>query len=195
MADLPARRPPLPAPDLNWQPPADSGEPAALRPPGQEAGEWEIPRIPLQYDRAALAGAVVREKLRTTTTTAAVRGRAYGVVAHQQAAMPEQLLAPELADPEPDDQEQQAGCGDAFDMTALRAWRKSCTDVEVLDLTANRLRRIREAGTKMVNDSRARADRHTAPSDVDAVRPVRPDHQQAHRPQQPAPHRGREAGH
>jgi hypothetical protein len=65
--------------------------------------------------------------------------------------------------------------------------------VEALDLTADRLRRIQEAATKMVNDSRARADRHTA--QADAVRPVRPDDQQAHRPQQPGPHRGREAGH
>ncbi|MFJ4014484.1 MobF family relaxase [Streptomyces sp. NPDC090026] len=195
LADLPARRrPPTPVPDPDRQPPADPGEPAALRPPGQDAGEWEIPRIPLQYDRAILAGAVVREKLRTTTT-AAVRGRVYDVVAHQQAAMPEQLLAPEPAAPEHDDQEPEAGRGDAIDMTALRAWRKSRTDVESLDLTADRLRRIREAGTKMVNDSRARADRHTAPADADAVRPVRPDDQQAHHPQQPAPHRGREAGH
>ncbi|MYY80829.1 MULTISPECIES: MobF family relaxase [unclassified Streptomyces] len=195
LADLPARpRPPTPAPDPDRQPPADPGEPAALQPPGQDAGEWEIPRIPLQYDRAVLAGAVVREKLRTTTTAPAVRGRAYDVVAHQQAAMPEQLLAPEPADPEPDEQEQEAGCGGAIDMTALRALRESRTDVEALDLTADRLRRIREAGTKMVNDSRARADRHT-PADADAVRPVRPDDQQAHRPQQPGPHRGREAGH
>ncbi|MEU5668659.1 hypothetical protein AB0H10_39210, partial [Streptomyces longwoodensis] len=163
LADLPARRrPPAPAPDPERHPPADPGEPAALRPPGQDAGEWEIPRIPLQYDRAVLAGAVVREKLRTTTT-AAVRGRAYDVVAHQQAAMPEQLLAPELAAPEHDDQEPEPGRGEAIDMTALRALRKSRTDVEALDLTADRLRRIREAATKMVNDSRARADRHTAP--------------------------------
>ncbi|AXE27963.1 hypothetical protein C0216_30690 (plasmid) [Streptomyces globosus] len=106
--------------------------------------------------------------------------------------MPEQLLAPEPADPEHDDQEPEAGRGDAIDMTALRALRKSRTDVEALDLTDDRLRRIREAATKMVNDARARADRHTAPADADAVRP---DDQQAHRPQQPAPHRGRDAGH
>ncbi|MFF4779749.1 hypothetical protein ACFY3E_00365 [Streptomyces griseorubiginosus] len=51
---------------------------------------------------------VVREKLRTAT---AVRGLAYDVVAHQQAAMPEQLLAPRPADPNHDDQEQEAGRG------------------------------------------------------------------------------------
>ncbi|MEZ7159944.1 hypothetical protein ACBR38_33535 [Streptomyces sp. MAD19A] len=51
-----------------------------------------------------LTGAVVREKLRATTATA-VRIRAYDVVTHQQAAMPEQLLAPQPPDPETDDQE------------------------------------------------------------------------------------------
>ncbi|MER6345337.1 hypothetical protein ACWC10_35235 [Streptomyces sp. NPDC001595] len=180
-SDIPAlRRPPTPVPDPDRQPPADPGEPAALRSPGQDAGEWEVPRIPLQYERAVLAGAVVREKLRTTT---AVRGRAYDVVAHQQAAMPEQLLAPGPADPEHDDQEQEAGRPEAIDMTVLRALRESRTDVEALDLAADRLRRIQEAANKMINDSRARAHRHTAQADADAVRPVRPDDQQAHHPQ------------
>lgn len=109
--------------------------------------------------------------------------------------MPEQLLAPEPADPGHDDQGPEVGRGEAIDMTVLRALRKLRTDVEALDLTADRLRHIQEAATKMVNESRARADGHTAPADADAVRPVRPDDQQAHRPQQPGPHRGREAGH
>ncbi|MEU5810705.1 MobF family relaxase [Streptomyces sp. NPDC047718] len=193
LADLPARpRPPTPVPDPDRHPPADPGEPAALRPPGQDAGEWEIPRIPLQYDRAVLAGAMVREKLRTTATVA-VRGRAYDVARHQQAAMPEQLLALPAADPD-DDQEPEVGPS-AIDMTALRALRASRTDVEALDLTADRLRRLQEAAAKMTDDSRARADCRTAPADADAVRRVRPDEQQAHRPQEPGPHRGREAGH
>ncbi|WP_432068789.1 hypothetical protein [Streptomyces sp. C10-9-1] len=185
LADLPA-----PAPDSDRQPPADPGEPAAPRPPGQDAGEWEIPRVPLQYERVVLAGAVVREKLRTAT---AVRGRAYDVVAHQQAAMPEQLLAPEPADPEHDDQEPKAGRGEAIDMTAVRALRESRTDVEALDLTADRLRRLQEVATKMADDSRVRSDR--AQADASAVHPVRPDGQQAHDPQEPGPHRGPEVGH
>jgi hypothetical protein len=139
---------------------------------------------------------MVREQLRTTTTTTttatAVRGRAYGVVTYQQAAMPEQLLAPEPADPELDDQEPETGRGEAIDMTALRALRESRTEVEALDFTTDRLRRIQEAATKMINDSRAHADRHTTQAGADAVRP---DDQQAHRPQQPGPHRGREADH
>lgn len=136
------------------------------------------PRIPLQYERAVLASAVVREKLRTTTATV-VRGRAYDVVAHQQAAMPEQLLAPEPADPEPDGQEPEAGRGEAIDMTALRALREFRTDVVALDLTADRLRRLQEAFAKVGDDARVRADRHTAQADPDAVRPVRPDGQPA----------------
>ncbi|MEU7649216.1 hypothetical protein [Streptomyces huasconensis] len=191
-ADLPARpRPPTLTPDPDRQPPADPGEPAALRPPGQDAGEWEIPRIQLQYDRAVLARAVVREKLRTTTD-AAVRGRAYDVVAHQQAAMPEQLLAPEPADPEHDDHKQKPGRREAMDMTALRALRQSRTDVEALDLNAERLRHLQDAFTEAA--SRAHTTMNRCARRDDAETP-HPDDQQAHRPQQPGPHRGREAGH
>ncbi|MDX3481995.1 MobF family relaxase, partial [Streptomyces scabiei] len=193
LSDLPARRrPPTPAPGPDQQPPADPGEPAAPRPPDQKAGEWEIPRLPPQYERAALADAVVREKLRTTTATR-VRGRAYDVVAHQQAAMPEQLLTPPAADPEHDDQEPEAGRQEAIDLTALRALRESRTDVEALDLTADRLRRLQDAFAKVGDDSRVRADRVRAnryigqDDDTCAVRPVRPDDQQAHHAQEPGP--------
>ncbi|MFF8939158.1 hypothetical protein ACF08O_31450 [Streptomyces paradoxus] len=193
LPDFPARRrPPAPAPGPDRQPPVDPSEPAAPRPPGQDAGEWEIPRIPLQYERAVLAGAVVREKLRTAT---AVRGRAYDVVAHQQAAMPEQLLAPPAAEVEHDYQQLEVGRREAVDMTALRALRESRTDVEALDLTAERLRHLQDAFTKAADDSRVRADGYTEQDDVDVVRPVREDDQQAYRPQEPGPHRGREAGH
>ncbi|MEU9706902.1 MobF family relaxase [Streptomyces sp. NPDC047981] len=159
LSDLPARRRPptlTTAPDRH--PPTDPGEPAELQAPGQAAGEWEIPRTPLPYERAVLAGAVVREKLRTTT---AARGRAYDVVAHQQAAMPEQLLPPAAAAPEHEDQEPEAGPREAIDMTALRALRESRTDVEALDLTAGQLRHLQDAFTRAA-DSRARADRHAA---------------------------------
>ncbi|WP_221355408.1 MobF family relaxase [Streptomyces beigongshangae] len=193
LSDLPARRrPPTPAPGPNGQPPADPGEPAAPRPPGQEAGEWEIPRLPLQYERAVLAGAAVREKLRTTA--AAVRGRAYDVARHQQAAMPEQLLATAVASPGRDDQEPEAGPREAIDMKALRSLRESRTDVEALDLTADRLHHLQDAFAKMADNSRARADLYAEQDDVDA-HPVRQDDQRAHRPQEPGPHRGRGAGH
>ncbi|WP_254402626.1 hypothetical protein [Streptomyces sp. AC555_RSS877] len=196
LSDLPARRrPPTPVPGPDRQPPADTGEPAAPRAPGQDAGEWEIPRLPLQYERAALPGAVVREKLRTTTTATAVRSRAYDVVAHQQAAMPEQLLAPPAADPEHDDQDPEVGRQEAIDLTALRALLESRTDVEALDLTAERLPHLGAAFTAAADRARATMDRYAEQDDADAVRPVRQDDQQAHRPQEPGPHRGREAGH
>ncbi|MGY0071912.1 hypothetical protein ACWZEH_35295 (plasmid) [Streptomyces sp. QTS137] len=135
----------------------------------------------------------MREQLRTTTT-ARVRGRAYDVVAHQQAAIPEQLLAPAAADPERDDQEPEAGRREAIDMTALRALRESRTDVEALDLTTERLHHLQDAFSKAADASRTRADRYAEQDDADGVRPVRQDDQQAHRPQEPGPHRGREAG-
>ncbi|MFF3177915.1 MobF family relaxase [Streptomyces sp. NPDC057900] len=184
-----ARRPPAAVPDPDRLPPP--GTPALLtlatpRPPGQAVGERAIPRVPLSYDRAVLAGAAVRENLRASV----VRGPAYDVVAHQQAAMPEQLLAPE-----DDDHEPEAGPREAIDMTALRTLRESRTDVEALDLTADRLRHLQDTFTKAADNSRTRATRYTEQDDVDAVRPVRQDDQQAHRPPEPGPHRGREAGH
>lgn len=197
LSELPARRrPPTPAPDPDRRPPADPGEPAAPGPPGSDAGEWEIPRLPLQYERAVLAGTAVREKLRTTTVTAA-RGQAYDVTRHQQAAMPEQLIVPPGADleEEDDDQEPEAARAGAIDMTALRALRESRTDVEALDLTAERLRHLQEAFAKAAGDSRTRATRYAEQDDADAAHPVRRDDQQAHRPPEPGPHRGREAGH
>ncbi|MFJ1782293.1 hypothetical protein ACIOKA_36925 [Streptomyces anulatus] len=159
-----------------------------------EAGEWDVPGIPLQYDRAVLAGAAVREQLHTTTA-AAVRGRAYDVVAHQQAAMPEQLLAPEPAESEHDDQEPEAGRGEAIDMKALRALRESRTDVEALDVTAERLRRLQDAFTAGADRAHRTMGRYTHRDDAETPHPARRDDQQAHRPQEPEPHRGRETGH
>ncbi|MFF2721360.1 MobF family relaxase [Streptomyces sp. NPDC058011] len=193
LSDLPARRPHGPETEPDRQPPTDPGEPAAHRPPGQDTGEWDVPRVPLQYDRAVLAGAVVREQLHTAAAT--VRGRAYDVVAHQQAAMPEQLLAPEPAEAEHDDQEQEAGRRGALDLTALRALRESRTDVEALDLTAERLRHLQDAFTAAADRAHTTMGRYTPRDDAETPHPARRDDQQAHRPQQPGPHRGPGAGH
>ncbi|MGW7487555.1 hypothetical protein [Streptomyces sp. NPDC054786] len=67
-------------------------------PPDRQPGEREVPRVPLRHDRAVLASAVVREKLRTTT---AVRNRGSDAAAHQQAALPEQMLARQDPDLDP----------------------------------------------------------------------------------------------
>jgi hypothetical protein len=135
---------------------------------------------------------VVREQLRTITATR-VWGRVYDMVAHQQAAMPEQLLAG--ADSERDDQEPEAGRREAIDLTALRALRESRRDVEAVDLTDERLRHLQDAFSKAADASRTRADRYAEQDDADGTQPVRQDDQRAHRPQEPGPHRGREAGH
>ncbi|MET9952417.1 hypothetical protein ABZ135_12835 [Streptomyces sp. NPDC006339] len=62
-------------------------------------------------------------------------------------------------------------------MTALRALSRSRTDVEALDLTADRLRRLLDAFTKVGDDSRVRAGRDTGQDDAGAVRSERPDDQ------------------
>ncbi|MGW8971271.1 hypothetical protein [Streptomyces platensis] len=161
LADLdPDRRPPSGAHDVDRQLPADPGAPAAPQPPGLEPGEWEIPRVPLQYERAVLAGAAVREKLRSTV---AARGRAYDVAAHQQAAMPEQLLTLRAAASEHDGQESEADPREAVDLIALRALRESRTDVEALDLTAERPRLLQNVFTR----------RPTSPAPARAATPNR----------------------
>ncbi|GGP32426.1 hypothetical protein GCM10018980_68420 [Streptomyces capoamus] len=192
LADLTSdrRRPPITAPDR--QPPADPIAPAAPRPSDLGPGEWEISRVPLQYERAVLAGAAVREKLCSTVVT---RGRAYDVARHQQAAMPEQLLAPEPAGTEHDDQEPKPGRQEAIDLMALRALRESRTDVEALDLTAERLHHLGDAFTAAADRTRATMDRYAHRDDAESPHPAREDDQQAHRPQESGPHRGREAGH
>ncbi|MGW1974244.1 MobF family relaxase [Streptomyces sp. NPDC001889] len=156
-ARTPAHRQ-LAIPDADRQlPPDTDGAPATPRLPDQAAGEWEIPRVPLRYDRAVLAAGVVREKLRTTLTVG--RGRGYDVVAHQQAAMPEQLLPPLAVEPDRDDdgQEPEAEPREAVDFTELRALRKSRTDAESLDLTAEQLRHIQEAHKRAGEQARERA--------------------------------------
>ncbi|MFF8939131.1 MobF family relaxase [Streptomyces paradoxus] len=63
LSDLPARRrPPTPAPGPDRQPPADPGEPAAPRTSDQTAGEWETPRLPLQYERYTVVSSTLEGK-------------------------------------------------------------------------------------------------------------------------------------
>lgn len=51
-----ARRPPTDVPEPDRNPPGGPGDPAAPRLP-LEAGQWDIPRVPLRYDRVVIAGA------------------------------------------------------------------------------------------------------------------------------------------
>ncbi|GGT64765.1 hypothetical protein GCM10010207_75010 [Streptomyces atratus] len=176
------RRPPDAEPDPG-QPPAGPGDPDTPRLP-LEPGEWDIPRVPLLYDRAVIASTVLSARLRAARRT----GRAlYDDVVHQQAAMPEQLLIP-FSDAD-------AGPQSALDMTALRALQESRTDVEALDLTAERLRHLQDAFTAAADRARATMDRYADRENTDGPHPVREDDPQPHRRQQPGPHRGREGGH
>ncbi|KQX44547.1 hypothetical protein ASD29_00225 [Streptomyces sp. Root1295] len=106
--------------------------------------------------------------------------------------MPEQLLAPEPADPENDDQEEKPGRPEVLDLTALRALRQSRTDVEALELTAEQLRHLAAALTKTGEGTRARKKKYTGRETAPAVHPVRQVEEQ-HRPQQLGPH-GPESG-
>ncbi|MFI6936792.1 hypothetical protein [Streptomyces sp. NPDC050287] len=67
--------------------------------------------------------------------------------------------------------------------------------MEALDLTAERLRHLGDAFTAAADRARATMDRYAHRDDADDAQPVREDDQRAHRPQEPGPHRGREAGH
>ncbi|WP_225827121.1 hypothetical protein [Streptomyces naphthomycinicus] len=67
--------------------------------------------------------------------------------------------------------------------------------MKALDLTAERLRHLEGAFTAAADQARATMDRYAHRDDAQRPRPVREDDQQAHRPQEPGPHRGREAGH
>ncbi|MET8077941.1 hypothetical protein [Streptomyces sp. NPDC005303] len=72
---------------------------------------------------------------------------------------------------------------------------QSRTDVEALDLTAERLRHLGDAFTAAADRARATMDRYAHRDDADDAHPVREEDQRAHPPQEPGPHRGREAGH
>lgn len=79
-----ARRPPTDVPEPDRNPPGGPGDPAAPRLP-LEAGQWDIPWVPLRYDRGVIAGAVLTAQLRTACRA----GRdPYDVAFHRQAPRP-----------------------------------------------------------------------------------------------------------
>ncbi|MGW3304912.1 hypothetical protein, partial [Streptomyces rubiginosohelvolus] len=92
-------------------------------------------------------------------------------------------------------QDDKRGRREALDLTALRALRESRKDVEALDLTAERLRHLQDVFTAAADRAHTTMDRYTPRDDAEMPQPGRPDDQQALRPQEPGPHRGREAGH
>ncbi|MFD6992764.1 hypothetical protein [Streptomyces sp. NPDC059943] len=99
------------------------------------------------------------------------------------------------AAPERGDQEPEAEHGETVDLSALRALKKSRTDVEALGFADEQLRRLQGAYTRAGDQSRERTARHADRQDDDAPQLLREnDGHQAHRPRQPGPHRGPEVG-
>ncbi|GAA3381492.1 hypothetical protein GCM10020367_72950 [Streptomyces sannanensis] len=72
--------------------------------------------------------------------------------------------------------------------------KTSRTDVEALDLTDERLRRLQDAFTEAADRAHETMDRYADREDTGRSHPVREDDQRAHRPEHPGPHHGREAG-
>ncbi|WP_374955468.1 transposase family protein [Streptomyces sp. Ru72] len=73
----------------------------------------------------------------------------------------------------------------------LKNWKR----LHNSNLTAERLRHLQDAFPKAAADSRARTDYYAEQDDADPAHPVQKDDQQAHRPHEPGPHQGQEAGH
>ncbi|MFJ3673919.1 hypothetical protein ACIPSE_46540 [Streptomyces sp. NPDC090106] len=141
--------------------------------------------MPLLHDRAVIAATVLGARLRT-----ACRGGRdpYDVFAHQQAAMPEQLL---LFGQEERPVRKKAGPGGPIDVAALR------TDLEALELTADQLGRLGHAGQHLATlrkDANWRADQTAIRSassaqSAAAVDPGRQQHQQPGPEHGPGPRR------
>lgn len=88
---------------------------------------------------------------------------------------PSSCSRPSRPAPEHDDQEQEPGRPEAVDMTALRALRESRTDVEALDLTAERLRHLGEASTAAADRARTTMNRYARRDGAETPHPVRED--------------------
>ncbi|MGW2331634.1 MobF family relaxase [Streptomyces sp. NPDC001700] len=156
------------------RPPA--GDPAAPVLP-MEPGEWDIPRVPLRHYRAVIAITVLTARLRTARRA----GRPlYDTVAHQQAAMPEQLtLFTQKERPA-------TRARPVVDVAALR------TDLEALELTTEQLSHLERVGQRF---AALRKDTHQAansspPQEQDASAGRRQDEQHAQRQLPREPGRG-----
>ncbi|MFI0220674.1 hypothetical protein [Streptomyces lydicus] len=103
-----------------------------------------MPRVPLQHDRAVIAGAVLTSQLRTARRT----GHAmYDDAQYQHAAVPEQ---PVLVDRE---EQPDTEPGPVVEVQTLR------TDLQALELTADQLTRISKAFTALADDAQQARER------------------------------------
>ncbi|MCZ1000850.1 hypothetical protein O1M63_26850 [Streptomyces mirabilis] len=114
------------------------------RPPAPGTGEWDIPRIPLLYDRAVIASCRPQRPAGCRALPHRPRPVHFDdVVVHQQAAMPEQLLLFAQEQPPP-------AARPAVDLATLR------TDLEALELTADQIGRIGSAFATLGDEARRR---------------------------------------
>ncbi|MFF5638278.1 MobF family relaxase [Streptomyces sp. NPDC012825] len=194
------RRVPAAAPDADHRPPAGLTAPNVPAPPGKpgewdiprdapvlpvELGEWDIPRVPLRYDRAVIASTALTRQLRAAR--GAGRTRYYeGVVAHQQAAMPEQLLPFPTVDADAQESEGES----ANYMERLRALRKARSGTDVQDLTAEQISSIQTRIEEMKRRGEALRERYEPRPEAPAPRLVLEDQERGQHPGQPGPGHG-----
>ncbi|MFE5514023.1 MobF family relaxase [Streptomyces sp. NPDC056529] len=178
------RRAPEAVPDTDHWPPADLTAPNVPAPPGKpgewdiprdalvlpvELGEWDIPRVPLRYDRAVIASTALTRQLRAAR--GAGRTRYYeGVTAHQQAAMPEQLLLFPIVDANTDAEEPEGEPADY--MERLRALRKARSGTDVQDLTTEQISSIQTRIEEMKRRGQALRERYEPRPEAPAPRPI-----------------------
>ncbi|MFE0776791.1 MobF family relaxase [Streptomyces sp. NPDC058861] len=177
------RRVPEAAPDVDHRPPAGLTAPDGPALP-VEMGEWDIPRVPLRYDRAVTTSTALTHQLRAAR--GAGRARYYeGVTAHQQAAMPEQLLP--LFDTASDIEEPEAGGEPADWMERLRALQKVRAKTGAQDLTTEQISSIHARIEEMKARGEALRGRYEPHPEAPAPRPVLEDQERGQHSGQPGP--------
>ncbi|CAL9278439.1 hypothetical protein SUDANB25_05799 [Streptomyces sp. SudanB25_2051] len=113
-------------------PGARSRRPGPAPAPGPRRGGAGRPRVPLPYERTVLAGAAIREQLPTAPATARHRRAGPGVRRRRPPAGGDARAAARARDGRPRARRPgpgRAAGGEAIALTALRALRKSPTDV------------------------------------------------------------------
>ncbi|MFC7934047.1 MobF family relaxase [Streptomyces cinereoruber] len=175
------RRAPEAAPDVDHRPPTGLTAPDGPTLP-VEMGEWDIPRVPLRYDRAVITSTALTHQMRAARGTG--RARYYeSVTAHQQAAMPEQLLP--LFDTASDTEEPEDGGEPADYMERLRALQKARAETGAQDLTTEQISSIQVRIEEMKARGKALRERYAPHPEAPVPRPVLEDQERGQRPGQP----------
>ncbi|MFF5639748.1 hypothetical protein [Streptomyces sp. NPDC012825] len=136
----------------------------------------------MRYDRAVIASIALTNQLRAAR--GAGRARYYeGVVAHQQAAMPEQLLPFPIVDVDADAEESEGE--PANYMERLRALRKERAKTGGQDLTAEQISSIQIRIEEMKKRGEALRERYEPRPEASTPRPVLEDQERGQRPGKP----------